>query len=79
MIKQKPAKNLHAEEGDVCVKYYMWGMEKTWLGKRTLRLCGAILSNDTSVLVHAWTEDCELKVCLAEKKLTDNSGVRVRT
>ena len=72
MVKAVRAKSLHVNEDDVCVKYYTWKMDRAWSGKHTLRLYGALSSDEASILVQAWTEHCGLNACLFRKKLADS-------
>jgi ribonuclease HI len=72
LIKAERAKGLHINEDDVCVKYYTWKMDKAWSGKHTLRLYGALSSDEASILVQARTEHCGLSACLFRKKLADS-------
>ena len=59
-------------EDDVCVKYYTWKMDKAWSGRHTLRLYGALSSDEASILVQARTEHCGLNACLSRKRLADS-------
>lgn len=72
LVREERAKNLHTNEDDVCVKYYTWKMDKAWSGKHTLRLYGALSSDEASILVQARTEHCGLNACLFRKKLADS-------
>jgi hypothetical protein len=47
-------------------------MDKAWSGKHTLRLYGALSSDEASILVQARTEHCGLNACLFRKKLADS-------
>lgn len=49
LVKMERAKGVHTSEGDVCVKYYTWKMDKAWSGKHTLRLYGALSSDGASI------------------------------
>ena len=71
LVKAVRAKSLHVNEDDVCVKYYTWKMDKAWSGKHTLRLYGALSSDEASILVQARTEHCGLNACLFRKKLAE--------
>jgi ribonuclease HI len=72
LVKAERAKGLHTNEDDVCVKYYTWKLDKAWSGKHTLRLYGALSSDEASILVQARTEHCGLNACLFRKKLADS-------
>ena len=72
LVKAVRAKSLHVNEDDICVKYYTWKMDKAWSGKHTLRLYGALSSDEASILVQARTEHCGLNACLFRKKLADS-------
>lgn len=72
LVKAERAKGLHTNEDDVCVKYYTWKMDRAWSGKHTLRLYGALSSDESSILVQARTEHCGLNACLFRKKLADS-------
>jgi ribonuclease HI len=72
LVKVERAKGLHTNEEDVCVKYYTWKIDKAWSGKHTLRLYGALSSDEASILVQARTEHCGLNACLFRKKLADS-------
>jgi hypothetical protein len=72
LVKAEWARNLHTTEDDICVKYYTWKMDKAWLGKHTLRLYGALSSDEASILVQARTEHYGLNACLFRKKLADS-------
>jgi ribonuclease HI len=72
LVKAERAKGLHTSEDDVCVKYYTWKMDKALSGKHTLRLYGALSSDEASILVQARTEHCGLNACLFRKKLADS-------
>jgi hypothetical protein len=47
-------------------------MNKTWSGKHTFRLYGALSSDEASILVQARTEHCELNACLSRMKLAES-------
>jgi hypothetical protein len=51
LVKAERAKGLHTNENDACVKYYTWKMDKALSGKHTLRLYGALSSDEASILV----------------------------
>ena len=51
LVKAERARGLHTNEDDVCVKHYTWKMDKAWSGKYTLRLYGALSSDEASILV----------------------------
>jgi hypothetical protein len=76
LVKAERAKGLHTNEEDVCVKYYMWKMDKAWSSKHTLRLYGALSSDEASILVEARTERCGLNACLFRKKLADSPACK---
>lgn len=72
LVKAEQAKGLHNKEDDVCVKYYTWEMVEVWADKHTLRLHGALSSDEASILVQARTERCGLNACLFRKKRADS-------
>lgn len=72
LVKAERVKRLHTNEDDVRAKYYTWKMDKAWSGKHTLRLYGALTSDEASILVQARTEHCGLNACLFRKKLADS-------
>jgi len=72
LVKAERVKNLRNDEEDTCAKYYTWKMDKAWSGKHTLRLYGALSSDEASILVQARTEHCGLNACLFRKKLADS-------
>jgi hypothetical protein len=72
LIDKERSKKLHLSEDDVQVKYYTWKMDRAWSGKHTLRLYGALSSDEASILVQARTEHCGLNACLFRKKLADS-------
>jgi hypothetical protein len=72
LVKAERAKNLYMNEDDVCVKYYTWKMDKAWSGRHTLRLYGALSSDEASILVQARTEHCGLNACLFRNRLADS-------
>jgi hypothetical protein len=72
LIDQERSKKLHLDEDDDRVKYYTWKMDRAWSGKHTLRLYGALSSDEASILVQARTEHCGLNACLFRKKLADS-------
>ena len=69
LVKAERAKGPHTTEDDVCVKYNTWKMDKAWSGQYTIRLYGALSSDEASILVQARTEHCGLDACLFRKKL----------
>jgi hypothetical protein len=76
LVKAERAKNPQTNEDDVRVKYYTWKMDNAWSGKHTLRLYGALSSDEGSILVQAWTEHCGLNACLFRKKLADSPACK---
>jgi hypothetical protein len=74
LVKAERAKNLYMNEDNVCVKYYTWMMGKAWSGRHTLRLYGALFSDEASILVQARMEHCGLNAYLFRKKLADSSA-----
>jgi ribonuclease HI len=72
LIDKERSNKLHLSEDDVQVKYYTWKMDRAWSGKHTLRLYGALSSDEASILVQARTEHCGLNACLFRKKLADS-------
>jgi hypothetical protein len=76
LVKPERAKGLHTNNDDACVKYYTWKMDKAWSGEHTLRLYGALSSDEASTLVQARTEHCGLSACLFRTKLADSPATR---
>jgi len=72
LIDRERSKPLHVNEGDVRVRYYTWKMDRAWSASHTLRLYGALSSDEASILVQARTEHCGLNACLFRKKLADS-------
>lgn len=72
LIKREREKKLHLKEEDIRVRYYTWKMDRAWSGGHTLRLYGALSSDEASILVQARTEHCGLNACLFRKKLADD-------
>jgi ribonuclease HI len=72
LVKAERTKGLHTIEDDVCVKYCTCKMDKAWSGKHTLRLYGALSSDEASILMLARMEHCGLNACLFIKKLADS-------
>lgn len=68
VVKAEREKNVDLHEDDARVKHYTRKMDKAWSGKHTLRLYGALTSNEASILVQARTERCGLNACLFSKK-----------
>lgn len=69
LVRAERAKDLHTNEDDVCVKDYTYKMDKTWSGKRILRLYGPFPPGEASTLVQVRTKHCGLNACLFRKKL----------
>lgn len=72
LIDRERSKKLHVSEEDFRVRYYTWKMDRAWSGRHTLRLYGALSSDEASILVQARTGHCGLNACLFRKKLADS-------
>jgi hypothetical protein len=76
LVKAERPMALYVNEDDICVQYYTWKMDKAWSGKHTLRLYGALSSDEASILMQARTEYCGLNACLFRKKLVDSPACK---